>query len=245
MRIVMLLLILVTIPAAVAGQTRQAAAARAALVVTVTDPQGALLPGVHVEVLGASDRMGDTDEKGTVRFANMRAGSHRLRFTGDGVTAFEREVAIRAGQAANIEVMLHPAADAASPEGERAPPTAAAAPAGPPGQPTTLSILTLLDRELIRREPRKETVLGCSGNARTTLLQLNEPMPERLYDTAESMYYVVGGEGTIRIDGEESVLAAGSYALVPRGTSHAITRRGRNPIVLLAILSGEPCPTNP
>lgn len=257
MRFVLLLSLLAS-PVVIHGQARPAqpragravTPARTAMVLTVTDPAGATLRGIRVEVIGASDRSGDTDENGTLRFANMRAGTYRLRFTGDGVIPFEREVIVRAGQATDVDVMLHPApdreAEATEAGSERAAEdAAAAAPPGPVGEPKTLSILTLLDKELIRREPRKETVLGCSGNARTTLLQVNEPLPERLYETAESMYYVVAGEGTMRINGRETPLAPGTFALVPRGASHAVVRRGRNPVILLAVLSGEPCETNP
>jgi mannose-6-phosphate isomerase-like protein (cupin superfamily) len=73
------------------------------------------------------------------------------------------------------------------------------------------------------------------------MIQLNEPLPERLYDQAESFYYVLGGEGTLRLNGRDSTLATGQFVMIPRGTSHAFTRRGRRPLILLAILSGEPC----
>jgi len=73
------------------------------------------------------------------------------------------------------------------------------------------------------------------------MIQVNEPLPERLYESAESFYYVLGGEGTLRLNGRDSMLATGHFAMIPRGASHAFTRRGRRPLILLAILSGEPC----
>jgi mannose-6-phosphate isomerase-like protein (cupin superfamily) len=216
------------------------------MVITVTDPQGATLRGVHVEALGVADRTGETDESGSIRFANMRAGTYRLRFTGDGVIAFEREVAVRAGQTADVDVMLNPAPENAGTQSSPPPPpsqpaAAAAAQVGPAGEPKTLSILTLLEKELIRREPRKESPLGCSGNARSTMIQINEQQPERLYDTSEAVYYVIGGEGTLRLAGRESAITTSDFVQVPRGTSHAFTRKGRRPLILFAVLSGEPC----
>lgn len=225
---------------------RQSASARPALFVTATDPTGATLPGIRVDVLGASDRTGETDESGTLRLANMRPGTYRVRFSGDRVIPFEREVTIRAGQTSDLDVTLHPAPERerpAEPEptaGEEAPP-APTAPTGPAGEPVIIDIPDFADRNLIRREPRRDSPLGCSGNARATLVQLNEPQAERLYDGAESIYYVVAGEGILRISGRETPIVAGAFAMIPRGTAFAITRRGRNPIVLLSILSGEPC----
>jgi mannose-6-phosphate isomerase-like protein (cupin superfamily) len=36
-------------------------------------------------------------------------------------------------------------------------------------------------------------------------------------------------------------LVAGSYVAIPRNTSHGIVRRGNRPLILLSVLSGEPC----
>jgi Carboxypeptidase regulatory-like domain/Cupin domain len=221
--------------------------ARTALVITATTPEGATLPGVRVDILGAADRSGETDASGTLRFANMRPGTYRIRFSGGGIITYEREAVVRAGQTADLDVTLNPAPE----EPEPAPPPpqqqapAAAAPQGPPGQPKLQSILELLEKEFIGRQPRKETLLGCSVNLRSTMVQLNEALPERLYENAESAYYVLGGEGTIRLNGRESPLVTGSFALVPRGTSHAFIRKGRRPLILLSVLSGEACEATP
>jgi mannose-6-phosphate isomerase-like protein (cupin superfamily) len=237
-----------TQPRAPRPATRPAqATSRTALVVTATDPSGATLPGVRVEVLGAADRTGETDSSGTLRFANMRPGTYRVRFSGPTIITFEREAVVRAGQTADLDVTLYPAPEEAPQEPEPAPeqPAPVAAPQGPAGEPKLLSILELLEKEFIGRQPRKETLLGCSGNLRSTMIQLNEPQPERLYENAESTYYVLGGEGAIRLNGRESALVTGSFALVPRGTSHAFIRKGRRPLILLSTLSGEACQTSP
>jgi hypothetical protein len=264
MRIVLLLsLILAPVqlfaqtPAAPTGtpqpRATRPATSRTALVVTVTDPSGATLPGIHVEVLGTSDRSGDTNESGSLRFANVRAGTHRVRFSGPNVITFEREVFVRAGQTADLDVTLNPASsEDQQPQPQQppqaapqAPPTTGGPPVGPPGEPKLVSILDLLEKDFIGRQPRKETFLGCSGNARSTMIQLNETQPERLYETGEAMYYVLGGEGTMRLNGRESALVTGNFALVPRGASHGFVRKGKRPLILLAVLSGEPCQPAP
>lgn len=211
------------------------------MVITVTDPSGATLPGIRVVASGPADREGETDDSGVLRLTNMRAGSYRLRFSGEQVITFEREIAVRAGQTADVDVTLNPAPEPPPESPEAPPPAPAPAPVGPPGDPRTVDVPDFAERNYVGRQPRRESAIACSGNARTMLIQLNEPQPERLYDGAESMYYVVAGEGTIRIEGRETPLAAGTYAVVPRGMAHAFARRGRNPLILLAILSGEPC----
>ncbi len=231
-------------PPAAAAQPRTAKpASRTAIVITVTDPNGATLSGVRVEALGVADRSGETDDNGSLRFANLRAGTYRLRFSGNEVISFEREVIVRAGQTTEVDVTLNPAPEGSEPVAA-AEPEQAAAPAadlGPPGEPKTESILTLLEKQLIRREPRKETPLGCSGNARSTLIQINEQQPERLYEASEAIYYVIGGEGTLRLSGRESAITTSDYIQVPRGTAHAFMRKGKRPLIILAFLSGEPC----
>jgi len=61
--------------------------------------------------------------------------------------------------------------------------------------------------------------------------------------------YVVAGEGTIRTRGESKTVAAstvtaGALSVIPHGVAHAIERRGKNPLMVLSMLSGAPCPVN-
>jgi hypothetical protein len=212
------------------------------MAITVTDPSGGTLNGVRVQVLGTTERSGDTNGSGQVNFPGLQAGTYRLRFSSDAVITFEREVTVRAGQIADVDVTLNPA----PPKPEAPPPAPAAAPApteatGPAGMPLTLSVPDTLEKNYVGTQPRRETMLSCSGNTRTTMIQLNMPLPDRLYDTADAVYYVVGGEGTARIGGRDSTLATNAYVSVPRGTAHSFTRTGRRPLILLAVVSGAPC----
>jgi mannose-6-phosphate isomerase-like protein (cupin superfamily) len=109
-------------------------------------------------------------------------------------------------------------------------------------RPQALSIVEFVERDLISEaEPRRETLLACSGNTRTTLVQLNQDQPQRLYDAAEVNYYVVAGEGAVRMAGHDTGIAAGSLVALPRGTAHGMLRRGKRPLILLVMLSGSPC----
>ena len=223
---------------------RPAAAARAGIAITVTDQQGLTQPDVHVEIVGVSDRSGDTNPSGQVNFTLMQAGTYRLRFSGERVITFEKEVVLRAGQIADLDVMLSPAPPPPAPPPAPEPtPVAPSAPAsGPPGQPLTTSIVAMIEKELIPGNlPRRDSLVSCSGNTRTMLVQLNQDQAERLYDTAEVTYYVVAGEGVARLAGRDTKLTAGSFISVPRGTAHSLVRGGRRPLILLTTLSGTPC----
>jgi hypothetical protein len=212
------------------------------MAITVTDPRGATLSGIAVQVFGPTERMGETNASGQLNFPGLQAGTYRLRFTGEPVIAFEREVTLRAGQIADLDITLNPAPPRPEPPPAPAPaPAAAAPPTGPTGEPQTLDVPTLLEQNFVGSMPRRETLLSCSGNTRTTMIQLNMPLPDRLYENADAAYYVIGGEGAARINGRESKLTTNAYVSVPRGTSHAFTRSGRRPLILLMVLSGEPC----
>jgi Carboxypeptidase regulatory-like domain/Cupin domain len=216
--------------------------ARSGMAITVTSPQGATLSGVQVAITGPTERSGETDGSGQVNFPGLQAGTYRLRFSGDKVTAFEKEVMVRAGQISDVDVSLN-----AAPEPKVIVQPAPALPpgpttsSGPKGQPVTHSITDLLEKEYVGKQPRRETLLSCSGNERAAMIQLNEAMPERLYENADAIYYVLGGEGTLMLNGKEMKLGLNGFASVPRGTSHSFSKRGNRLLVLLSVLSGEPC----
>lgn len=230
-----------------AGQARRAAPPRAGLALTVTDPSKATLPNVTVEVSGPATAQGETDAAGQVSFPALQAGTFRVRFSAPSVVTFEREVALRAGQVTRLNIVLSPAPPAVAAPPPKPEPAAAPAPpppppVGPAGQPQVISIVDLVERALVKdNEPRRDTLVACSGNTRSMLVQLNAAQSTRVYEGAEAAYYVIAGEGAINVGGKDVALAAGGYAALPRGTAHAISRRGRRPLILLAVLSGEPC----
>jgi mannose-6-phosphate isomerase-like protein (cupin superfamily) len=98
-----------------------------------------------------------------------------------------------------------------------------------------------IDQNFLGRAPRKDSVIGCTATSKTTLMQLREPLAEHSHASGDEVLYVVAGEAMHKVAGRETKLEAGSYSLVPRGVPHSLTRRGSNPIVLLAIETGSPC----
>lgn len=213
------------------------------MTITVTDPKGATVPGVQVQVMGPTERSGETNASGQLNFQGLLVGTYRLRFSSEDVITLERDVALRAGQIADVDVTVSPAPPPPPAPAPPAPAPPAPAPPnlGPKGEALTLGIVELLEKEFVGREPRRESLLSCSGNERTTMLQLNEAMPQRLYENSDAVYYVLGGEGSVTLDGRNSKIVTNAFVSVPRGTLHAFDRRGSRPLVLLVVLSGEPC----
>ena len=86
------------------------APARAGMAIAVTDSQGMTLPGVHIEVVGASDRSAETNGSGQANFtAHARREPTASDSAVNAVITFEKEVVVRAGQIADVDVMLSPA----------------------------------------------------------------------------------------------------------------------------------------
>jgi mannose-6-phosphate isomerase-like protein (cupin superfamily) len=214
------------------------------MAITVTDPSGGTIQGVTVASEGPTPRNGETNASGQANFPGLLAGVYRLRFEGDAVVAFEKEVTIRNGQVLAEDVMLNPAKKVAAPPTPTpaaTPAPAAAAKMGPAGQQQILSVPKVLEGNFVGKDPRRESLLSCSGNTRTSMLQINQPMPERMYTEADVIYYVIGGEGTMKLDGKETRLALNDFVSIPRGGSHTFERRGNRTLILLAVLGGEPC----
>lgn len=214
------------------------------IVVTVTDSAGTPISDATVTASGPLDRSGTTDESGTLRVQGVRVGTYRVRIDADGYVSFEREVVTRAG----VRTYDVPARLNEMPKPEPPPPPPPPEPKvtgpvlPPPGEPRTMTLLDWLDRNFIsNREPQKESVVGCSGLAQSLVWQIREPWNGRQHPSADGMFYVIGGEGTLRLGDRDTPVAAGGFAVVPRGTSYSWMRRGRNPLIVLAVLAGAPC----
>jgi hypothetical protein len=229
--------------------------------VIVRDRSGTPLRDVRVTVSSPARQDLVTDATGTASLGTMRDGSYRLRFEHDGFITLEREISIRNAQPSTIEVALN-----FSPPPPPSPTPPPSAPPSPPppvivtvpsprltsvpsGPPVFLSIPDFLDKNYIGREPLKESVLGCLADSTTRVLQLHESIGEHTHADMDEVLYIVAGEGTIRTRGESSpvtasTVAAGALSIIPHGVAHAIERRGKNPLMVLSMLSGAPCPAN-
>jgi hypothetical protein len=230
-----------------AQRPRPSSAATTALLF-ITDAGGRPIEGVTVTLTGPVDREVKSPASGPTRIEGLRAGTYRVRFTRDGFITFEKEIAWRAGTAApELSITLNsapPAAPTTAPTPAPAPvkPEPSTSKLPPPGTPKSLSLLDFIEKNFISgREPQKENLIGCSGVGQTLLWQIRDPWNGREHESADAMIYVVAGDGALKLGDRDINITNGSFAVVPRGTTYGFTRRGRNPLIVLAVLSGAPC----
>lgn len=235
-------------PAVQAPKPRPAGAATTTAMLFITDGAGRSIEGVTVSVMGPVDREVTSPGGGYTRIEGLRAGSYRVRFTHEKYITFEKELSWRAGTAApelSITLNAPPTPPPPPPPPPAPEPVKPAAPAlPPPGAPKSMSLLDFIEKNFISgRETQKENLVGCSGTGQALLWQVREPWNGRQHASADGMIYVVAGDGTIRIGDRDHAVTNGSFAVIPRGTSYSISRRGRNPVIILAVLAGAPCAT--
>ena len=84
-------------------------------------------------------------------------------------------------------------------------------------------------------------MLGCTATGTATLHQLRDTWAAHAHDNAEEWIYVVAGEGTIRIGTSDQNVRAGTFTLVPHTVSHTVIPQGRNPLIVVSVLSGPAC----
>ena len=224
--------------------TTPAAPGRSGLALTVADMSGRMLPGVQVQVQGPTIRQDQTNDIGKVNFSQLQAGTYRLRFSGDAVTQLDRDVTLATGKITELYISLSPA----PPPREiikEVPAPAQEAPrpvVGPLGQTQLMSLYAMAEKELKTKAPKRETLVACSGNLRSTMVILAEKeQMQRKDEGAEVSDHVLGGDGTVQIGKDETNLTAGGYVAMPRGVGCTIAPKGKNSLALLSLLSGEPC----
>jgi quercetin dioxygenase-like cupin family protein len=230
----------------------QAAAARpGSLALTVVGESGSVVSGAAVTVHGAVDRKTVTGADGVATVTNLPAGTYRCRVMRDGFITLEKEIVVRAGARAAAEAVVSAAAPSAAPP----PPPPAEKPKptppppqtvmGPVGQPRTASLTDLAEAMLREKDRLKDPIverdLGCSVAAASKLILVRETLESHAHADADEIVYILAGDATLRISDKDQALAAGWYALVPRGTAHSISRRGRNAPIVLSVQSGHPC----
>jgi len=235
-------------PAPAAAPRASAANTKTAIVIEATDTRGLGLKDIRVELSGPVPREGTTDASGSVRFLGLRAGTYRARFSDERIITFEKEITVAAGRTADVEATLsaaEPKPEPPAPPPPPPPPPAPVAPepvVGPSGAPQLASLVDILEKERpARGQTRLETLVACSGNTRSTLIQLTQDQPQRVYDGAEVVLYVIAGEASVTAGGREGVVQPGGFVSVPRHTAYAVRRRGNKPLMLLSVLAGEPC----
>jgi hypothetical protein len=235
-------------PATQKPRPRPAGGATTTAQLFITDGSGRAIEDVTVTVLGPVDREVKSPASGATRIDGLRAGTYRVRFSRDGFYTFEKEIVWRAGTAApELAITLNaapppPAPPPPPPMPAPAPTESAAPKLPPPGTPKTMGLPEFIEKNFITgREPQKESLIGCSGVGQAMLWQIREPWNNRKHESADGMIYVVAGEGRLKLGEREFTVSSGAFAVVPRGTTYSLSRSGRNPVMVLAMLAGAPC----
>jgi mannose-6-phosphate isomerase-like protein (cupin superfamily) len=229
-------------PAAPRPAAQRASARPATLTIQVTDTLGAPLADTQVATADPVARDGTTGPDGSIRFTNMRAGTYRLRFTRDGSITLERDVTVRAGESATVDVSLSAAPVPAKPPEPEKPAVEPPKALPPSGDPKVTPVPLFLEKNFIGgREGRKDSSLGCTPTATATLHQLRDTWLSHAHEDADEWIYVVAGEGMLRIGASDQRLQAGTFSLVPHGKAHALVPQGRNPLIITSVLSGPAC----
>jgi len=206
----------------------------------VRDQDGASLGEVHLMLSGPETREAVTGGAGTAVVSNLKDGVYRVRFEREGFITFEREVTVRSGAYSQVDVVMN-AAPPPPPPPKPAPPPPAPPALAPGGPPVTMSIVDFLDKNLIGREPLKESILACKPMETVRLLQIRENIAPHVHDRGDEVIYVVAGEGAVRIGGETTPIRPGSLVVVSNGNDHGFERRGKNPLIIMSTLVGMPC----
>ncbi len=217
------------------------AAGRDAIRLLVTDMVGKTIPDALVVMSGPVSREGRTSPDGALRFETLRPGTYRLRLEAPGYITFEREVFVKAGPPAEVDVAL----DTAPAKPVEPPPPPPAVPdcrpsvaADPNASIDLVALPDWIEENLIgRNEREKETVVGHAPVMTAAVVQVREQSAERGRADTDEMLYVVAGQGALRAKGRDRSLDAGALVVVPRGVTYTLERRGRNPLILLSITS--------
>lgn len=213
------------------------------LTVAVTGGTGAPVPDARVILTGPVSRDGETIPNGTIRFTGLRPGSYRLRVEHAGYITLEREITLRATQKTPVEMTLTEAPPPPAPP-EPEPPPPSPSETAPPGEPRSIQVTDFLEKNFITgKVPFKQDELGCTASARTTLLQILESTPEAVNANADEVLFAIAGEGTLRLGNRDVTFSSrqGSIGVVPRGTARALSKKGRNPLIVLSVVSGPSC----
>ena len=243
MRITILLLVASLLPAAADLQAQRrgtpARGGTATLAIVVTDPDGAPIDQVKVTAQGPASRS-STTEHGKIAFEGLPPGTYLIRFEHEDYVTRERELTARAGPPTDVKVTMTPVPPPPPPP-KPAPPVEA--PPAVNAQPVSIDISNFIEKNFVGRAPSKTSPLACSGGGPAELIQVREPLSHEAHADADEFLYVVAGAGGASIGGRQVLVQTGGFLLVPRGTTHAFSARGRTPLVVLAIRAGGKCLT--
>lgn len=221
------------------GGSPPAAAPRQTTVrVLVHSTDGASIDGARVSLSGDASAEFTTAGAGLVIMPNLADGTYRVRCEKDGFVTLEREFTIKAGTPSSVELVMNSRPAPPPPPPQKPAPAAEPVASGPP---VSMVIADFVDRNFIGREPIKESILACKPLETVRLLQMREAVAAHTHAEGDELIYVIAGEGSARLGEDVVALKPSALVVVPRGLSHQLERRGKNPLIVMSTLTGEPC----
>ena len=227
-----------TSPAPAPVRRRPPAASPVTVTVTVSDKTGTPMGDTAVSLSTEPPREAKTTAGGIARFLTVKPGEYRVRLDHDGFVSLERDIIVKGGAPFDLAITLSPMPALPAPKAPDPVPASKA----PAGDARALSVVDFLEgNHLSGKDPIKTDQLGCTASARTTLLQVRDDLEDKAAPDADEVLYVVAGQGSLRLGNKDVSLEAGGLAVVPRGTVRGLTRKGKNPLIVLSVVSGPPC----
>jgi mannose-6-phosphate isomerase-like protein (cupin superfamily) len=104
-----------------------------------------------------------------------------------------------------------------------------------------VDVPALAEKSLAGREAVRRLPIGCSGMSAAQLLIVRDSIPTATNPNRDEMLYVVAGEATLNLGPRAQAITPGWLSVVPRGTPYTLTRKGRNPVVILSFVGGPTC----
>lgn len=220
------------------GGSPTAAPRQTTVRVLVHDTDGASIDGARVSLSGDASAEFTTAGAGLVIMPNLADGTYRVRCEKDGFVTLEREFTIKAGTPSSVELVMNSRPAPPPPPPQKPAPAAEPVASGPP---VSMVIADFVDRNFIGREPIKESILACKPLETVRLLQMREAVAAHTHAEGDELIYVIAGEGSARLGEDVVALKPSALVVVPRGLSHQLERRGKNPLIVMSTLTGEPC----
>ncbi len=225
------------------ARSRRSAAARTmTATVTVSDPAGQVLPDTAVTITGPTEREGRTAANGTVHFAGLQAGDYRVRLEHDGYVTLEREVTIKPGQAARIDVALS-AAPPPPPPPPAPKPVATAGPAHAPLPQTDFDITAYLEKNYLTSGDQRVKSIACSPTDSVELVQTNDAYSLTASPDKQFVLVTIAGRGHVTAGGRTMSLDArsGTTVTITKEVGFEATREGNRPLVFVLVQMGQGC----
>ena len=213
----------------------------------ITDGTGRPIEDVTVNVMGPVDREVKSPASGPTRVEGLRAGTYRVRFTHEKFITFEKEIVLaRRHGAPELSITLNAAPAAAAPPPPPPAPVgqarAADAEAAAAGHAEDHVAARLHREELHQRARAAEGKPDRLQRRRPGAAVADPRAVERPPARLRRRHALRGRRrGPLKLGEREFTVAAGAFAVVPRGTTYSLSRSGRNPLIVLAVLAGAPC----